>query len=189
MPSLNIDGDIVVLIDTGYTSIDRVVYSADWHFPLLDDTKGVSLERIDTERPTQEATNWHSAAETVGFATPTKQNSQYSPSTADDGAVNLSNTIFSPDNDGIEDVVTINYTFDQPGYIANIAIYDSRGRLIRRLASNTLLGTEQGSFSWDGIQDDRSLALSGVYVIYVEVFNTSGTVKRCKKACVLAARL
>ncbi|MGL5892335.1 MAG: lamin tail domain-containing protein, partial [Bacteroidia bacterium] len=78
IPSMNIDGDIVIVADTGFRIIDRLVYSSDWHFPLLDETKGVTLEGIDTERSTQDATNWHSAAQTSGFGTPTQKNSQYS---------------------------------------------------------------------------------------------------------------
>lgn len=188
IPSMNVDGDIVVLTDTAFTIIDRLVYQGSWHFPLLQETKGVSLERIDFERTTQDYTNWHSAAEAVGFATPTQRNSQYNPGQADDGAVSVSNEVFSPDGDGYNDVVNINYNFTQPGFVANITIYDSRGRLVRTLIHSELLGTETGTFSWDGTMDDRTKARVGAYVIYFEAFNTNGEVKKYKKACVLAER-
>jgi hypothetical protein len=51
------------------------------------------------------------------------------------------------------------------------------------------LGTEGGTYSWDGIMDDRSKARAGVYVVYFEAFNPNGDVKRYKKACVLAEQL
>lgn len=189
IPSMNIDGDIVVLTDTAFNIIDKLVYQGSWHFPLLQNTKGVSLERIDFERTTQDYTNWHSAAEAAGFATPTQRNSQYNPGQIDDGAVSVSNEIFSPDGDGYNDVVNINYNFTQPGFVANVTIYDSRGRLVRTLITSELLGTETGTFSWDGTMDDRTKARVGAYVIYFEAFNTNGEVKKYKKSCVLAEKL
>lgn len=188
IPAMNVDGDIVVLTDTAFNIIDKLVYLSSWHFPLLQDTKGISLERIDFERTTQDYTNWHSAAETAGFGTPTQRNSQYNPGTADDGAVTISNEIFSPDGDGYNDVVNINFSFPEPGLVANVMIYDARGRLVRTLITSELLGTEGGTFSWDGTMDDRSKARTGAYVIYFETFTTTGTVKKYKRACVLAEK-
>lgn len=189
IPSMNNDGDVLMLTDTAFNTVDRLVYSSSWHFPLLQETKGVSLERIDFDRATQDATNWHSASEDIGFATPTQKNSQYNAAgTADDGAITITTEVFSPDNDGYNDVVTINYLFSTPGLVANVTIYDSRGRLVRTLIRSELLGTESGSFSWDGTMDDRSKARVGTYVIFFEGIGTDGTVKQYKRVCVLAAQ-
>lgn len=98
----------------------------DWQFALIDNVEGVSLERIDPDRPTQDSMNWHSAASTVGFGTPTYRNSQYSiPETGNE--ITLSPQVFSPDGDGFNDVLSISYLFDQAGYTANIKIFDSQG--------------------------------------------------------------
>jgi hypothetical protein len=188
IPSMNVDGDIVVLADTGLHIIDKLVYFSSWHFPLLQDTKGVSLERIDFDRPTQDPTNWHSAAEIVGYASPTQQNSEFNPGGNDDGAVSIVEQVFSPDGDGFNDVVNIGYNFSAPGYVANVTVYDARGRLVRTLVRSELLGTEKGTFSWDGTMDDRTKARVGAYVIYFEVFSTDGKVKTYKQSCVLAAK-
>ncbi|HET6992169.1 MAG TPA: lamin tail domain-containing protein, partial [Bacteroidia bacterium] len=189
IPAMNVSGDIVVLADTGFHIIDRLVYLPSWHFPLLQITKGVSLERIDFNRPTQDQTNWHSASETAGFATPTQQNSEYNPSGADDGAVGIAEQIFSPDGDGFNDVVNIDYNFTEPGYVGTITIFDARGRLVRTLIHSELLGTGKGTFSWDGTMDDRTKARVGAYVIYFEVFSADGKTKKYKRSCVLAAKL
>ena len=53
-PQFNIDDGIVVISDKPGTIIDKLVYSADMQFPLLNDTKGVSLERINFEVKTQD---------------------------------------------------------------------------------------------------------------------------------------
>lgn len=189
IPTMNIDGDIVVLTDTAFTIIDKLVYHSTWHFPMLQTTKGVSLERIDFDRTTQDATNWHSASDAVGYGTPGYLNSQYSKGEGDDGAVSVPHDVFSPDNDGIDDVVNITYKFDAPGYVANVQIYDDRGRLVRTLVKNELLGTEEGAYSWDGITDSRDKARIGLYVVYFEAFNTAGKMKKYKRSCVLAGKL
>lgn len=190
IPAMNVDGDVVILTDIAFNTVDMLVYHGKWHFPLLQETKGVTLERVDFDRTTQDATNWHSASRESGYGTPTQKNSQFNAAgTADDGAVTISTAVFSPDNDGYEDVVTINYLFTTPGHVANVTVYDARGRLVRTLVRSELLGTEAGAFSWDGTMDDRSKARVGTYVIFFEAFDTQGNVKQYKRVCVLAAQL
>lgn len=188
LPSLNIEGDVVVIATTSGTIIDKLIYTEDMHFPLLNTTKGVSLERIDFDRPTQDETNWHSASESAGFATPGYRNSQFRNTENTGGEVTVEPEVFSPDNDSHNDVVNISYSFDQPGMVATISIYDSRGRLIRSITMSELLGTS-GTFSWDGITDGREKARIGVYVIYFEAFSAQGDLKRYKRTCVLGGNL
>ncbi len=187
-PQFNIDDGIVVISDKNSVIIDKLVYTKDMQYPLLNDTKGVSLERISFEKPTQDKSNWHSAAETVGFATPAYKNSQFADINKSDNAVSLTPDIFSPDNDGKDDVLFINYKFDEPGYLANVTIFDSRGRQVRYLVKNELLGTT-GSFIWNGINDNNEKALIGIYIIYFEAHNLKGNVKHYKKATVLGGKI
>ena len=65
------DESICVLRNHNGITIDSLSYDHNWHFALLDIEDGVSLERIDYNKPTQDKSNWHSAASTAGFATPT----------------------------------------------------------------------------------------------------------------------
>ncbi len=192
MPSLlslnNDDGTVALSLKNLITIIDKFAYTADMYYPLLNSTDGVSLERINFNRPTDDKTNWHSAAETAGFGTPAYRNSQYSEGVANDDPVSVSPEIFSPDNDGINDVLNINYKFDVAGYTANINVYDANGRLIRNLIKNEQLGTS-GNFSWDGITNDNEKARIGIYIIYFEVFDMNGNVKHYKKSAVLASKL
>jgi len=74
-----------------------------------------------------------------------------------------------------------------PGYTGNITIYDSQGRLVKYLVRNSLLGTE-GTFSWDGRTEASQKASIGIYIIYFEVFDVNGNVKKYKKTAVLAAK-
>lgn len=188
MPALTDGGDMIAIINANSIRIDQFRYSPNWQFALLNDDKGISLERISFNRPTQDSTNWHSAAESVGFATPAYRNSQYAESENDGSEVSVTPEIFSPDNDGYNDVVFIHYTFDKPGYIANLKIFDSRGREIIHLVKNQLLGME-GSFSWDGITAGRQKAGIGIYIAWLEVFHESGTVRKFRKTIVLGSKL
>lgn len=187
IPSMNTDDDVVTLSDTAFDIIDELKYTSKMHFPLLVSTKGVSLERIDFNRPTDDRTNWNSAAEAVGFATPAYRNSQYL--LADGGSgVTISQPLFSPDNDGYQDVLNISYKLDEVGKAANVFIFDSKGRQVRHLIKNEQLAQE-GVWSWNGINDENEKAPIGIYVIYVELFNLSGKVNKYKLSCTLAGKL
>ena len=169
--------------------IDAFDYQESFHFPLLDDEEGVSLERISPLSPTQGQSNWQSAAKLAGYATPGYQNSQSLPieSSADE-IFSLSPTTFSPDQDGVDDFLTIQFNTDQTGYAATIKIFDAQGRLIKDLVQNEQLPTS-GSFKWDGTTSDGIKARIGIYIIWIELFNLDGSINQIKKTCVLAGQL
>lgn len=187
MPAYPNERGTVVLLSANEV-IDRFDYQDKMHMPLLKNVDGVALERVSFVRPTNEAANFKSAAATVGFATPTYQNSQ-----AEDGAmvknkVNLVNQLFSPDGDGFEDLLQIDYHFANAGKIASIHIYSDQGVLIRRLARNTTIATS-GNFVWDGLNDAGQLSKVGIYVIKFDVFELNGRTTSYKETCVLAKKL
>ncbi len=187
LPSMNSDEDVVTLSDKNNVVIDNFIYTSKMHFPLLVNTKGVSLERIDFNRSTNDKTNWNSAAEGVGFGTPAYRNSQYLQADGGNG-VTINSPLFSPDNDGYNDVLNITYKLDEPGKAANVYIYDSKGRQVRYLIRNEQL-TQDGTFSWNGINDDNEKSAIGIYIVYVELFNFSGKVNKYKLSCTLAGKL
>ena len=187
LPSYNIDSSTVYLIYNNEI-IDKVSYSEKWHFQLIDDPKGKSLERISVLATSSDSTNWHTAAEGIGFATPGGKNSQYQPNQAS-GDFSFTSKVISPDNDGYEDVLQINYEIKEASMVGSIIIYDYEGRIVRKLAKNELLATK-GQFIWDGISDDQSKANIGTYIAVFEVFNLNGSsifVK--KKAFVVAGKI
>jgi hypothetical protein len=183
----NGSGTVIVLTHKNEIS-DRFDYNESMHFPLLNSVKGVSLERLDFLRSTNDATNWQSAAESVGFATPGYKNSQYLPSDIEKDGLSVEPQIFSPDNDGYQDMLNIYYQFKETGYVGNLVIYDSNGRLVKTLMRSELLGTS-GTISWNGINEANERATIGIYIIYFEVINLKGDVLKYKKTCVLASRL
>lgn len=188
MPNLPASAGTVVLTDKWFEIIDEFTYEEEMHFPLLESTIGVSLERISPEKSSRDPDNWHSAAEDVEFATPGLKNSQYLSGNNLPDPVKVEPEIFSPDNDGYNDVTRLSYHFDEPGYVADIIVFDANGRIIRKLGKNELLGTE-GFFAWDGLDDFGRRADIGIYVFFVRVFNLKGRVHAYKKVVVLAAKL
>jgi hypothetical protein len=188
LPSMTNTRGIIALASKGQEIIDLMIYEENMQYTLLSDKKGVALERIHPDRPTLDRSNWHSAARSVGFGTPGYKNSQFAQ---------ISNTateyfqvyprIFSPDNDGVDDILFIDYLLEKPGFTANIAVYDSRGRLTRTLYRSELLGTT-GTLAWDGITNDYQKADQGIYIIFIELFEPGGQVKSFRQTAVLAGR-
>lgn len=189
LPSYNNDSGTVFLLNMDSIITESFSYTEDMHFSLLDDVNGVSLERLDANRPTNDMGNWHSAAQTVGFGTPGLENSQFFPTGEAVGEVSTEPEMFSPyDFDGYNDLLNINYKFNSPGFVATIRIYDSNGRPIRQLASNELLAT-RGTFTWDGTKDNGEKARIGAYIILFEAFSDSGDKSVHKLSTVLGGRL
>ncbi|MGC8865803.1 MAG: lamin tail domain-containing protein [Bacteroidales bacterium] len=178
---------IIALRENELSIIDRLEYRKAMHLPVLKNLDGVALERINPQRPTSDPTNWTSAAESAGFGTPTGKNSQYTEVPSPSGKVTVAPPIFSPDGDGIEDLVTLVLVAPGEGWLANVSIYDAMGRQVRKLARALSVGT-QTSLSWDGTRDDRTLAPLGRYLIICEYYDTNGQREVVKTSVVLATR-
>jgi hypothetical protein len=188
LPSFPDTKGTVVLVNGQDDIIDEVAYSKDWHFGLIADDDGVALERIDPDAPSQNKENWHSAASTAGYGTPAYKNSQYKQTDKISAMVEVAPKVFSPDNDGYEDIATISYQLSESGYVANILIFDVSGRLVRSLVKNGMLGLK-GSWNWDGLDEKKQRLPMGSYIIFTELFNLQGKKLQFKKVIVLARKL
>lgn len=180
---------IAVILNKNNQVIDSLSYTDKMHFPLIKDTEGVSLERSSFTQATNAVGNFKSAAASVGFATPTYKNSQFLENVEASEEVTLASETFSPDNDGFEDVLRILYKFDKPNYVANVTVYNSQGGIVKKLIKNQTLSTS-GELQWDGLDETGAMkSKTGIYIIYVEMFNLDGNIKKFKKVAVLASKL
>jgi hypothetical protein len=178
----------IALLNTKNQVIDRFYYNPFMHSAFIKSEEGISLERIDPDRPTNEPDNWFSAASDKGYSTPGYQNSQSVARAVEDEQVSISPAVFSPDGDGSDDMTYVTLLPGGPGYICNAAIFDVEGRKMRILCSAMLLGTET-IMTWDGICNDNREAPPGIYLIYIEMYNQKGIVKKYRKVVTLARKL
>ena len=188
LPSFPDDKGTVVVTNSQGNVVDEVAYSEKWHFALINNNEGIALERIDPNDSSQKQSNWHSAASTAGYGTPGYKNSQFKQTSSVNAMIEVSPKVFSPDNDGHDDIATINYQVSEPGYVANVTIFDANGRMVRYLVKNALLGL-RGSWNWDGLNENGQKLPLGNYIVFTEIFNLHGNKKQFKNTVALARRL
>lgn len=179
MPNYPDDEGIAGITNAAGETIDKLHYYHTWHFPLVDDENGVSLERLNYDAATQDENNWHSAAEDKHYGTPGSQNSIFGDISNGEDIFSLEYEVFSPDGDGYHDYLVMQYNTPAEGYVAAISIFDAQGRLIKQVANNTQIARE-GFFTWDGLNNDNDKARMGIYIAYAELFNLDGTTTKEK---------
>jgi len=184
LPSLSNDQGTICIVHQSLSQIiDAFAYDEQMHFSLLETEDGVSLERLDKQAETQKNNNWHSAASTVGFGTPTYQNSQvYQNQTS--GEVTVNPKSFSPNNDGYKDVCAIHWDFSKTNLMATISIFDSEGIRVNQLMNNKMIGNK-GSEIWEGTSENGAQLKTGMYIVFMQVFSEDGEVESYKKVVVL----
>lgn len=187
MPSYSDDNGNVVLMDLKDSIIDEFSYSEKMHFKLISNKEGISLERISFEQPTNDSKNWTSASSFVSFGTPGLQNSQYKKlnDTIENKNFKIDNDVFSPDNDGYNDQLFIQYAFEETGITASVDIVDKNGLLINTIAKNDYLGAN-GYWIWDGIDKNGKRTKSGIYIVIIKTFDLDGNQKIYKFPIVIS---
>lgn len=188
MPSYPDKAGTVILLDAQNRQYDRFDYSDGYHSPIISDAEGVSLERIAYDGPTQDPNNWISAASSHAFATPGAYNSQSRKFTSIEGEIKVSPSVISPNNDGFNDYTTIQYSFRNQHYVASVYVFDSEGRVVKKIAEQMSLGTT-GFFSWDGTDQQLRRVKAGVYMVYFQVFDMAGEIKIFKEPIVVGHRM
>ena len=183
------DDEGIVSLELSSTGVvlDQLHYYDDWHYPLLEDDNGVSLERLRFDAPTQQAENWHSAAEAAGYATPGRLNSVVSSFEGNAGTWTLESEVFSPDGDGYQDLMVLTYTQPAEGTSASLSVFNLAGQLVAIPARNLYLGVE-GLLVWDGLDDSGKQLPTGIYILYVEEFDLTGRTDHFKFPVTLARK-
>ncbi|MBN2215156.1 MAG: lamin tail domain-containing protein [Bacteroidales bacterium] len=188
IPNLPDKGAVISLFDSNDHLIDEAAYSEKMHVEIASNTKGISLERINPDWPSNDADNWYTASGDFGYATPGYENSQDRKDEISSFTVIAEPEIITPDGDGINDETAIKYIVPDAGYFANIIVFDRTGRPVKIIARNILLGST-GEFTWNGKNDSGITAPVGPYLIYTEIFNLSGNIKKFKNSCIIAEKI
>jgi hypothetical protein len=183
MPSLTNEESMLILMDAGQRVLDRVIYSPDWHYAYLEETKGVSLERIDFQTSGSNRENWLSASAASGFCTPGAKNSTASGPAADskqqfylDPTVGYSANLNGPVQ------VAVRYRFDEPGWFIRVNIVTSQGLPVKEIFPFGMAGAE-GTIIWDGLDTGQRIVTDGIYLVVADYYHPTGKKGRWKRAC------
>lgn len=188
IPNLPNTTAIISLFDPNDRIIDEVAYSSDMHVEIMFNTKGISLERIDPDGNSNYRGNWYTSSGDFGYATPGYENSQSGKDHSLSFSFIAEPEIITPDGDGVNDATVIKYVVGDAGYFANIIVFDRAGRPVKILARNMLLGST-GELIWGGKTGEGRTAPVGPYLIYSEIFNLKGDIKKFKNSCIIAEKI
>jgi len=184
IPPFNDNEGNVILADDNGNQLDFFHYEDSFHSSFLNDTEGVSLERISYENPTNNPNNWQSAASTSGFATPGEVNSQLLLSRVENEEITIEPKVFAPGNTGFHDFANIKWWFSSSGNMASIWILDATGRKIKTITSHQSIGAEE-DFKWEGLDDNGQEVRMGPYIVFLEIYNSSGMKRPYRKKIVV----
>lgn len=180
-------GDAVILKDLIGGTMDSVRYSPSWHHPIVDDTRGRSLERIRPDHGSNDPRNWSTSAGILG-GSPGRRNTLYTPTVPSGSAISFSPNPFSPDGDGHEDFCIVRFALPFSSAVIRIRIFDLRGRVIRTLAEGEPSGST-GEVIWDGMESSKRKARIGPHVVLLEASGAHGETFAVKGVLVVAAKL
>jgi len=165
--------------------IDSLFYSVGMHDVFIKNSKGVSLERVSFNKPTNRKDNFISSAASTGYGTPGYENSQLENQDAPSQLISLSSKTFAP-NQGEQ--LKIDLHFAKGGKMANLVIYNGSGKRVRNLLKSHRLGVKN-SITWNG-KDDNNMHLStGIYHLFIELYDSKGNRNTYKKSCVLTSKV
>ena len=182
LPSMNDDKGHLILFSRELEKIDELMYNKDMHFSLLSDFEGIALEKTNPRSRSEERANWHSATESSGWGTPGAPNSVFVDLPVTTDQIVFSSSKITPDNDGYEDFLTINLNLYGNGNVISIMVFDESGNYVRKLASNLFAGPKS-TITWDGTADDGSAVGTGIYIIFITLYDDTGKTEKWKKVC------
>ena len=186
MPALSNQGSILCLMDENQRLLDKVRYDPSWHDPRLNETKGISLERIRLDITGLFSSNWHSASAVSGGSTPGSLNSQRSVISDDPAVFSLENRVFCPNQDGSGDYLLIRVATGEPGWIGSAGVWDLSGNSVKVLSEPGALPVT-GVIKWDGSDKLGNQVPAGYYVVILNFIRANGSKGRWKEACVVIA--
>ena len=184
LPAMSNQGSILCILDKNQLILDRIRYEPGWHDSSIDQTKGISLERIRLDISGWFSSNWHSASAICGGSTPGMQNSQLAVYHNDSGVFSLENPAFCPDRDGFDDYLLIIISTGEIGWIGNAGIWDLSGTCVKILSEPGFLPTK-GIVKWDGNDELGNRVPRGYYIIIINYIRPDGSKGRWKEACVV----
>ncbi len=172
-PALNNDGDTIKLVGPFGLVEDSIGYKKGYG-------GNVSWEKKDPSQRSDNPANWWRSVD-AGGATPGISNS-IAATYSENLQMDISPNPFSPDGDGFDDEVAINFTLP---FQANLTakIYDVNGREVKTLLNDSPVAS--GQLRWDGKGNNGKASRAGIYVLFME---TSGSARLTKKGTIVLVK-
>ena len=182
LPSMSDNEGHLILYNRELERIDEIFYNEKMHYSLLAGHDGVAIEKTGPRNRSEEAINWHSASESAGWGTPGAPNSVFVDLPATSDKVIFSSSKITPDNDGYEDILAIQFNLTGNGNVVSVTVFDETGNYVKKIATNLLAGQE-ASLIWDGTTDDGSPVNTGIYIVLITLYDDTGKTDKWKKVC------
>jgi hypothetical protein len=113
--------------------------------------------------------NWFSSASSNNYGTPGLINDYQQQ----ESSLTLPYDVVTPNNDGYQDILTLNLNFDEPGWTGYIDIFNQQGITIHTLVENQLFSSKP--IHWNITKTNGELLERGIYaLIYKGVHIESG---------------
>jgi len=108
---------------------------------------------------------------------------------AEESSFVFSSSVVSPDGDGYQDLLEIDYEVEDGELMGRVEVFDAQGVRVRTLIDGFLLGTH-GTIVWDGLADGDRVLPQGHYVVQIVLYGLDGTqqVVRRAVACLTGSR-
>jgi hypothetical protein len=183
---LSADGERLRIQGPGGVILDELTYRPDWHHFLVLDGSGSSIERIDLSLAADDANNWTTSTDPSG-GTPGFASASAAPPRpeAPGSRLQILPETFSPNGDGIDDIVRIAIDSGGGRSAVRVLIFDVEGRLVKRLP---VAPAGSAAHFWAGDDDGGRAAPSGVYIVLAETFGPGSGGRRSSKAAVAIVR-
>lgn len=166
-------------------SIDSARFDPAWHHPALVSSRGIALERISSQTPSEDPRSWTSSTDPSG-GTPGRPNSVATPERKSEKAIDVHPSPFAPEDGGERGTTTISYALRSDRAFVRITIFNARGRAVRHLSRGSI-SPSAGSVIWDGRDDSGLYVPTGIYIVFLEATDSGGgTVERLKAPVVVA---
>ncbi|NQT62632.1 MAG: lamin tail domain-containing protein [Candidatus Marinimicrobia bacterium] len=173
-PTLNNSEELITLFDPQGITMDEMSYSSSTELVL-----GRSLERIRPEVSGQYPGNWSVCIDDWG-STPGAVNSLYLDILSPELAIDLDPNPFTPDGDGYDDQLAIQYELPFEHGLMSVMVFDMAGRKIAEPVQIKPVG-HRGQVLWDGEANYGGKAVTGLYIMKFLFDDQAGKVWSCLK--------
>ena len=84
----------------------------------------------------------------------------------------LTSSVISPDNDGVDDVLELNFNKNENDLTTSVTIYHPNGEIIREWLKNEFINKNLKAH-WAGESDKGKILTTGTYLIVIEIVDSS----------------